>query len=123
MRKRKKKTLASRRFLKTQRNMVSRSRFETLHPTDSRKHQKKRMVPVNTSAERELRLFISSPFRDMQEERDLIVKRVIPAVRKLCQERDISFSYVDLRWLGCIPVFLSVIGVSQESKMNKLQLS
>lgn len=48
--------------------------------------------------DREIRLFISSPFRDMQDERDLIVKRVIPKIRRMCFERDINFSYVDLRW-------------------------
>jgi hypothetical protein len=36
--------------------------------------------------------------RDMQEERDIVVKRVIPKLRKICLERDVSFSYVDLRW-------------------------
>jgi nephrocystin-3 len=34
----------------------------------------------------------------MQDERELIVKRAIPKIRKMCIERDISFSYVDLRW-------------------------
>ena len=48
--------------------------------------------------DREIRLFISSPFRDMQEERDTIVKHVLPLFRKICNERDINFSYVDLRW-------------------------
>lgn len=48
--------------------------------------------------DREIRVFISSPFRDMQEERDLIVKKVFPRIRKICVDRDIGFSYVDLRW-------------------------
>ncbi len=34
----------------------------------------------------------------MQDERDLMVKHVIPKLRKICTERDIGFSYVDLRW-------------------------
>ena len=48
--------------------------------------------------DREIRVFISSPFRDMQDERDLIVKKIIPKIRKICIERDLGFSYVDLRW-------------------------
>ena len=34
----------------------------------------------------------------MQSERDLIVKKIIPRIRKICSDRDIGFSYVDLRW-------------------------
>lgn len=48
--------------------------------------------------DREVRLFISSPFTDMQSERDTLVKTVVPKLRKLCMERDVAFSYVDLRW-------------------------
>ncbi|EGG14473.1 TPR repeat-containing protein [Cavenderia fasciculata] len=48
--------------------------------------------------EREIRIFISSPFKDMQLDRDQIVKVVIPKIRKLCIERDIIMTYVDLRW-------------------------
>jgi hypothetical protein len=55
-------------------------------------------VRIIRPEDREVRLFISSPFRDMQEERDTIVKHVIPTIRKLCAQRDINFSYVDLRW-------------------------
>jgi len=47
---------------------------------------------------REARIFISSPFKDMNEERDNIVKRIIPKLRKLCSERDIVLTCVDLRW-------------------------
>lgn len=48
--------------------------------------------------ERELKLFISSPFRDMRQERDVVVKLVIPKFRRLCMERGVIFSFVDLRW-------------------------
>ncbi|WP_321508186.1 tetratricopeptide repeat protein [uncultured Methanoregula sp.] len=47
---------------------------------------------------RRIRVFISSTFRDMQEERDELAKRVFPALRKLCEERDIEWGEVDLRW-------------------------
>jgi tetratricopeptide (TPR) repeat protein len=48
--------------------------------------------------EREIVIFISSTFRDMQKERDLLVKRIFPKIRKMANERDVNFSYVDLRW-------------------------
>ena len=54
--------------------------------------------PVLNLLTREIRLFISSPFIDMQNERDVLVKKVIPKLRRLCMQRDVAFSYVDLRW-------------------------
>jgi hypothetical protein len=39
---------------------------------------------VDSLAEREIKIFLSSPFRDMMEERDLMVKRIIPKLKKLC---------------------------------------
>ncbi|KAL6043085.1 actin [Balamuthia mandrillaris] len=47
---------------------------------------------------REIRIFISSPFKDMQEERDLVVRNIVPKLRRLCIERDVVVSCVDLRW-------------------------
>ena len=35
---------------------------------------------------RAVRVFISSTFRDMQAERDELVKRVFPQLRKLCEQ-------------------------------------
>lgn len=46
----------------------------------------------------ELRVFISSTFRDLQEEREHLVKKIFPEIRVLCRERGISFTEVDLRW-------------------------
>src|SRR2546430_2171262 len=46
----------------------------------------------------ELRVFISSTFRDLQEEREHLVKKVFPEIRALCREQGISFTEVDLRW-------------------------
>lgn len=54
--------------------------------------------PVFNLLSREIRVFISSPFIDMQQERDVLVKKVIPKLRRLCMQRDVAFSYVDLRW-------------------------
>src|SRR5712664_3823834 len=47
---------------------------------------------------RTIRVFVSSTFRDMQMERDLLVKKVFPQLRKMCEERSVSWTEVDLRW-------------------------
>jgi tetratricopeptide (TPR) repeat protein len=47
---------------------------------------------------RTVRVFISSTFKDMQEERDYLVKQVFPELRKRCRERAVEFVEVDLRW-------------------------
>ena len=49
-------------------------------------------------APRVVRVFISSTFRDMQAERDELVKHVFPELRARCRERDVDFVEVDLRW-------------------------
>ncbi len=50
------------------------------------------------SKRREVRVFVSSTFRDMKHEREYLVKFTFPELRKLCRERGIEFSEVDLRW-------------------------
>ena len=47
---------------------------------------------------RAIRVFISSNFRDMHGERDELVKRAFPQVRKLCDRRGVAWTEVDLRW-------------------------
>jgi tetratricopeptide (TPR) repeat protein len=47
---------------------------------------------------REIRVFISSTFRDMQEEREELVKRIFPQLRRLCESRGVTWGDVDLRW-------------------------
>ncbi len=46
----------------------------------------------------ELRLFVSSTFRDLQPEREQLVKKVFPRLRKECRERGVEFTEIDLRW-------------------------
>ncbi len=48
--------------------------------------------------ERSVRVFISSTFRDMMRERDLLVKEVFPELRRKCAKRFVTFTEVDLRW-------------------------
>ncbi len=47
---------------------------------------------------REIRVFISSTFRDMQEEREELVKQIFPQLRRLCESRGVTWGEVDLRW-------------------------
>lgn len=47
---------------------------------------------------REIRIFISSTFKDMKEEREELVKRVFPQLRRLCEIRGVTLREVDLRW-------------------------
>jgi nephrocystin-3 len=49
-------------------------------------------------APNELRLFLSSTFIDFQGERDYLSKKVFPALRRLCRERGVEFTEIDLRW-------------------------
>jgi tetratricopeptide (TPR) repeat protein len=47
---------------------------------------------------RTVRIFLSSTFRDFGEERDLLVKRVFPALRAKLKDRFVELVDVDLRW-------------------------
>jgi tetratricopeptide (TPR) repeat protein len=48
--------------------------------------------------DRVIRVFVSSTFRDMHKEREELVKRVFPELRKLCEARGVTWGEVDLRW-------------------------
>jgi hypothetical protein len=45
-----------------------------------------------------VRVFISSTFRDMTTEREALVKRVFPYLREVCKEHGIALIDIDLRW-------------------------
>jgi hypothetical protein len=47
---------------------------------------------------RVIRVFLSSTFRDFAEERDQLVRKVFPELRRLCRERQVELVEVDLRW-------------------------
>ena len=51
-----------------------------------------------TTQSRLVRVFISSTFRDFIEERDELVKKVFPELRRRCKERFVEVLEVDLRW-------------------------
>jgi preprotein translocase subunit SecA/nephrocystin-3 len=44
---------------------------------------------------RSIRVFVSSTFRDMQEDRDELVLRVFPQLRKPCEQRGVTWTEVD----------------------------
>ena len=56
-----------------------------------------RYHPMNEKS-RVIRVFLSSTFRDFGEERDLLVKKVFPELRRLCRQRQVELVDVDLRW-------------------------
>lgn len=68
-------------------------------------------MPITTnktlSESREIRVFLSSTFKDMNAERDYLLAHVFPVLRKMCKERDVSFTEIDLRW-----------GVTEEESKN-----
>jgi len=45
-----------------------------------------------------VRLFISSTFRDLEDDRNELAKQAVPQLRRLCEERGVVWSDVDLRW-------------------------
>lgn len=46
----------------------------------------------------DIRIFISSTFKDMMEERQYLIKYVFPEIAKRCRERNVNFTVVDLLW-------------------------
>jgi len=58
-----------------------------------------------------IRVFVSSTFRDMNAEREELVKYIFPQLRKICEQRGVIWSEVDLRW-----------GISDEQKAEGLVL-
>ncbi|RJP22806.1 MAG: DUF4062 domain-containing protein, partial [Deltaproteobacteria bacterium] len=60
---------------------------------------------------RTFRVFISSTFSDLKEERNALQRRVFPRLRKLCERHGCRFQVIDLRW-----------GVSQEAALDQLSV-
>lgn len=47
---------------------------------------------------RQIRIFISSTFQDMQGERDYMMKRTFPKLKQYAEQRDVMLTELDLRW-------------------------
>jgi len=56
------------------------------------------MISSLPPTNRQIRVFISSTFMDMQEDRNYLVRHIFPQLRKLCYSRCIDWTEVDLRW-------------------------
>ena len=57
------------------------------------------VTPTNSEIimPREVRVFLSSTFRDMEAERAYLVRQMFPVVRRHCLERQVGFTEIDLR--------------------------
>src|SRR4030066_1837451 len=56
------------------------------------------MVIQGELATRRIRVFISSTFRDMMEERNILMTHTWPELRRFCRDRQVELVEVDLRW-------------------------
>jgi tetratricopeptide (TPR) repeat protein len=52
----------------------------------------------NQSVVRSVRLFLSSTFLDMQDEREELIRKIFPELREFCEARGVNWGEVDLRW-------------------------
>jgi len=88
---------------------------------------------------RQIRIFISSTFKDMKDERDYLIAKVFPSLRRYCEERDITLFELDLRWgiteeeskqgkvveiclqeiKNTRPFFIGILGESYGSALNE----
>lgn len=55
-------------------------------------------MPSASPASRALRLFVSSTFRDLQHEREHLIKETFPQLQRICEARRVDWSVVELRW-------------------------
>jgi nephrocystin-3 len=74
---------------------------------------------------RTVRVFISSTFLDFAEERDLLVRKVFPELRRKCRERQVELVEVDLRWGitekeaqqgSILPICMTKIGLHEQPR-------
>jgi hypothetical protein len=59
-------------------------------------------------ASKTFRIFVSSTFSDLKEERNALQKYVFPLLRELCRQHGCRFQPIDLRW-----------GVSEEAGLDQ----
>jgi hypothetical protein len=57
------------------------------------------------------RVFVSSTFTDMKQERGILQRDAFPKLEKFCEEKGAKFQAVDLRW-----------GVNEDSALNQKTL-
>ncbi|XP_048211653.1 telomerase protein component 1 [Perognathus longimembris pacificus] len=69
------------------------------------------MAPISHHGWHSIRIFISSTFRDMHGERDLLLRSVLPALQAQAAPQHISLHAIDLRW-----------GITEEETRRNRQL-
>ncbi|XP_038596939.1 telomerase protein component 1 [Tachyglossus aculeatus] len=69
------------------------------------------LPPAGQHSWRSVRLFVSSTFRDMQAERDLLLRAVLPALQARAAAHRLRLRLIDLRW-----------GVPEEEQLRGRQL-
>ncbi|MGC9124335.1 MAG: DUF4062 domain-containing protein, partial [Thermoplasmata archaeon] len=55
-------------------------------------------MAVTKERRREIRIFLSSTFRDLNDERSYLMDIIFPELTRICRERDLFLTVVDLRW-------------------------
>ena len=68
-------------------------------------------IPAMPQQTKVFRVFVSSTFTDMKEERHLLQQEVFPKLEEFCLQNNAKFQAVDLRW-----------GVTEESQLNQKTL-
>ena len=68
----------------------------------------KKLNNTSQNKDRVVRVFVSSTFRDMVDDRNELMSHVWPALRKVCHARGVEFVEVDLRW-----------GITEEQSQRK----
>ena len=66
-------------------------------------------MPIAT---RTYRVFVTSTFEDLKEERNALQREVFPKLSKLCEEHGARFQAIDLRW-----------GVSEEAALDQTTMA
>jgi len=79
------------------------SLLENYDETDSSKSSNNYKEFINNELysktnRRSIRVFISSTFKDMMNEREYLMKKIFPQFRRMCNEKGVEFTEVDLRW-------------------------
>ncbi|XP_063311499.1 NACHT domain- and WD repeat-containing protein 1 [Pelobates fuscus] len=57
-----------------------------------------RKTTLPTEPSNSVRIFISSTFSDMAEERDMLMELAYPEIQAFCQKNGLTFEVVDMRW-------------------------
>eukprot|EP00052_Salpingoeca_macrocollata_P029714 m.304626 g.304626 ORF g.304626 m.304626 type:complete len:1307 (-) comp23012_c3_seq7:18-3938(-) len=78
-----------------QQRLAERERQQLLLPP----HQRLQRQPtVQSDLPINVRVFVSSCFRDMMQERQLLMNGTFPLIRTVCEQKGLHFTEVDLRW-------------------------